>query len=98
MRRVAVSHGGSLEQMRELPLPEMAAMPASGLPRRIVGRVLVHRVGWPDTGDQDDHGLIARHRKVRLLGGFGVNRTGRQRLQLLLVELRAEAEVPGSLQ
>src|SRR2546423_5543374 len=42
-------------------LPLRSIMLPSGFPRRIVGRVFVHRVGRPGTGDQDDDGLVAGH-------------------------------------
>src|SRR3954470_12946499 len=66
--------------------------------RRIVGRIFVHRVGGTVTGDEDDHGLVASHREVRPIRGFGVDGTDGQRLQLGLVELRAVPEVPSAFE
>jgi hypothetical protein len=53
----------------EKPLPHV-----SGFSRRIIGRVLVHRVRRAGTADEDDHRLIAGHCEVRPTRGLGVNR------------------------
>src|SRR5262245_29892758 len=64
------------------------------LPRRIVRRVGVGRPRRPGPGDLNRHALTASHREVIRVGRLSVETARRERLERLLVELRAVAKVP----